>query len=189
MSVGLWMVGLARTAAAQDPNLEPMVVLGLLHQGGAEHPWGVELGTEWLVALGDHCGYRETDGCRGSGWWPIGGPRATVTWRGGTRIGGALEVVAGVAALDMYMFGFFPMASLKGAGGVVLEVGRPAAASFGGTATKSLSYRVYGGSGYTEHGLPMLSAGFAVRGSYDGELRPARWAAGLEMATMAGQYD
>lgn len=191
--VAAWILAGAALAGGDRLNREPMIVASLVHQGGADAPWGVEVGAQQRYLLGDSCGYSEYPDCRSATWWPTAGPRAAVTWRGGDRVGLDVEVVGGVGALDTYQFGFFPIFELDATVGAGVEWGSQPAFLFGGRVTKSLSVtsRVGGpeSTATRTYGLAMLAGTFALQERWSGAPLVTRWKGGLQMSTLAGSYD
>jgi hypothetical protein len=178
------------TAPAWAGNQEPMLVASLVHQGGSESPWGIEIGAQLAVAAGDDCDHPfEYPDCRASQWWPAVGPRAAVSWRGGTRFGAEIEGLAGVAAIDAEEYGFFPIFELEATAGVAIEGGEGPSLTFGGRATKSLSVTVShdlaNGTSSRDYGLPALSGTFAVQERWSNAPLTTRWGGGLQLSTQA----
>lgn len=176
-------------ATAEAANQEPLIVASLVHQGGGENPWGMELGGALLTSLGDHCGWNEWPDCRDATWWPVVGPRMVLTWRGSERFGYQLTVLAGPSAVEMHHGGFLPIFSLFASAGGALEYGEPPTLLLGGAASKSLSYTktwdIPGGTSFRTYGLHVLSASFGAHAGWSGGWKPARWTSGLELATYA----
>jgi len=143
----LWLLSplvISEASAYDDPNRMATVHVAVVHALGQEHPWGVRVGADWKLALGDHCTYRETDGCRWSGVWPIGAPAGSITWRGGNRLLFEVDGELGVAGLEMATYGFMPRWEVVGRLGLRLETPGPIPSlAFGGFASKSFGVTVH----------------------------------------------
>lgn len=169
----MWLV---TAAAFAQSNATPQFGLALVHQGGAESPWGVEASVGGLASLGSGAGV----------WYPIAGARGFVTWRGAGRFGVGAEASAGAGALAMEQYGFLPDFTATADVGLVAEIQGPFGPTIGGTVAKSLSYtdviqkepfrssRIYG--------LQPLALALGAQRAPGGTLR---WDAGLRLTTYA----
>lgn len=148
MSILLLTALLGQDALASgDPARMPTVHVLLVHAVSQDHPWGVRAGVDLQLALGDHCGYREEDCRPQTGWgslWPVGGPAASLTWRGGDRFALDLALELGIGALEVHHYGFMPLWEVLGRVGLRFELPGPVAGFvLGGFASKSFSPRFY----------------------------------------------
>lgn len=158
-----------------------------------DQPWAVELQATQRYALGNHCGWNETDcggGLGGSGIWPLVGPRVAVTWRGATRFGGRVTAFGGFGVVDMHQFGFFPLWEVDGEVGLAGEISTGPALVLAAEAGRSLSYNERVGEfGTRTHGMSMLAARLGAMVHLDPSgFHDPRYRFALEMCTAAGDY-